>query len=219
MQFKQFKFKNVLRPELDELDDVDDISEIFLYENRVLRRKIKPKLYNVIVKSLEFKMPEPGWQVELRTQAQINMVGLVLKAISEFGTIDELYITTFSMIRDSYDILLECWAGGMIEKFNLVICSSFSARFPQTYEYIKEVSKQAGINFAYVNNHAKLTLIKAGNNFWNIRGSMNYGINNLGEGLTIDNDVEIYNWDKEFINNTMIKGNMHLKRTEIIKWE
>jgi len=218
MKFTPMKFKNFFHEELD-TEGIDDLSEIFLYENRVLKRKIPPRLYAVINKSLKFDLPPPGYQLEIRTQAQLNMVGLVLKAVQEYKIIEELWISTYSIIQPSFDLLIDLYRDEVIQKFNLIICESFRIRFPATANYIKQIAQILKFNCIFVHNHAKITLIRAGENFLNIRGSMNYSLNSLGEQLTIENSKDVFDWDREFIQNIIVEKNKNLKRTEIVHWE
>ncbi len=157
----------------------------------------------------DFRLPIVGEQIRLRFQQQISLISIVLFVLHSHRKIKELTISTYTLNRESLLILGEMARKGRIEKINFLVASSYSFRDKKYFNYLKTFCKtlnEDGFNvhlsFAWI--HLKITLMAAGENFYQMEGSLNYSTNNMAEQLLIENDQGIYNYDYNFINRIIL---------------
>lgn len=162
--------------------------------------------------------PEKEQQLRIRTQTQLNLIGIVLATVAREKLIDDATIATYTLNLDSFEILLALLKQGKIKRLNLLLASSYQFRNPQHYELFKakclELSVDYGIHLTFAWSHFKITLLKCGDNYYHFEGSMNYSQNNMAENLIFENDKEIYDFDYNFI--TKIMAEQTNKALEII---
>lgn len=160
--------------------------------------------YQIIFNTLKsINIPKIGEIYRIRTQTQTNLITIILKIVAQ-NVIEELTIATYTLNREAFDILCQLLVSGKIKKLNLLIASSYSFRDEEYYNLLKKKMQELSENgynthLTFAWSHAKITLIKCGENYYHMEGSMNYSQNNMVENLIFCNDKEVYNWDYDFI--------------------
>ena len=158
----------------------------------------------------DFRLPEPGEQLRIRVQTQLNLTSIILKILEEQQEIDECSILSFSFNRESLNIFCDLIQSKKIQILNLYLASSYRFRDQDHYERLKTTIlalKNLNIHLAFVPSHAKITLVKCGNNYFQMEGSMNFTTNTRVEHLLIENNRKSYENDIDFIQNWILKMN------------
>jgi len=70
------------------------------------------------------------------------------------------------------------------------------------------------VTLVYAHSHLKITILKAGENYIQMEGSMNYSANQMSEQISIENNKSTYDFDYNFLN--VILHNRKNKALEII---
>jgi len=181
---------------------------IFLEEMKIF--KIKPeKIVGMIIKAFDgLKLPLPGEQLRIRFQQSINLIVLILRILKEHGVIDELSIVTYSLNKIAFNILRDTIQSGKIKKVNFVLSSSNRFRNEKHLNYLINESKALSeknfdISFVMAWTHSKITLARCGSDFYQFEGSMNYSMNNMAEQIVFENNKDLYDFDYDFITETM----------------
>lgn len=158
--------------------------------------------------------PKNGSQVRIRVQSEINMISVVI-ALLQNRIADEVIIATYSLNKEALDILCALIDAGTIKKLHVMMASSISFRAPDHKSYMTRCAlERKNFSLAYVYSHLKITLIKIGDIKYQVEGSMNYSRNNSAENLLIEENAEMYDFDRDFVINTMTNENQ--KAVEII---
>lgn len=186
-----------------------DDTKIFLKSIDVRPHTFTRQSFKIIKNLKDFRLPEPGEQLRIRTQTQINLISIIMKIISAHGKIEDLTIATYTLNRESISVIEDFIKSGRVGKVNLLIASSYSFRDKKWFSELKETAIRlsgAGYDFhmAFAWSHFKITLARAGKNYYQFEGSLNYSTNNMAENLVFENSKDTYDHDYEFINNIML---------------
>ena len=183
-------------------------AKIFLKNCDIRPSAITKKTMLTIANALEINLPKKDEQFRIRTQTQLSMLAIVLSVLRKHDLIDELTIATYTLNREAYN-LLTALLGKRISKINLFLASSYTFRDAKYYDFLKKDAKRLMLDFDYhlvfAWSHLKITLIRCGDDFYQLEGSMNYSQNNLAENLVFENCRESYEYDYEFVLETMTK--------------
>jgi len=181
---------------------------IFLEEMKIFSIKSK-KIIKMIIKTFDdLKLPIPGEQLRIRTQQQVNLIVLVLRILKQHDKIDELTIATYSLNKEAFNILSDLVKAGKIKKFNIFLASSNRFRNENHLNYLINLSRELSesgflLSFVLVWSHFKITLARCGSDFYQFEGSMNYSMNNMAEQIVFENNKDLYDFDYDFITETM----------------
>lgn len=192
-----------------EIDKYDRKVKVFLDRLMVNQSHFTKQTVEIIHNFLaDFRLPERGEQLRLRTQQQINMISIILKITDIHEVIDELTIATYTLNREAFYVLMDLLDAGRIKRLNLMIASSYHYRANDYLEDIKrrvlsanKSGKDCHLTLAWM--HFKISLARCGEDLYQIEGSMNYSTNNMAEQLLIENNEMIYQQDYEFISGLM----------------
>jgi hypothetical protein len=148
-------------------------------------------------------LPEKNESVDLITNGQSNAGGFYEVIREEWGTIDEICISTWIINRSYIDMLLDDVKKGVIKNLTMIISNRMAQLTHHTpnFNYMKtEFSKHPNINFRVVNSHAKTYCLKNGSKFITIDGSGNWSKNPRVENYTITNSKEKFIFRKMWMN-------------------
>lgn len=178
--------------------------KIFLEKWNIRTNKIKPPTFLIIGNVLEhLRLPEPGEQIRIRTQQQINLISILLKVVEQNERINDLIITTYTMNKEAWSVIVDLIETGKIEKLTLCIASSYSFRDSEHKKRLiadcLRLSQEHDVRLFFADIHFKICLMKCGENFYLHEGSMNWSTNNMAENLIFENCRESYNHDFRFI--------------------
>jgi len=87
-----------------------------------------------------------------------------------------------------------------IGRLNLVLAPFFKIRQEKYYNELKEICKKTkNVHLTFAHSHLKITLIRAGNDYYQMEGSMNYSGNQMAEQIVIENNRLTYDFDYNFL--------------------
>ncbi len=165
---------------------------------------VKPPTFKIIKNFLnDFVLPQSGQQLRIRTQQQINMIAILLKIAEVHGVMDDVCIATYTLNKEAFSILESLLIAGRIKALSLFVAESYTFRDKLYYRHLKDraslLKKKYDIHLMFARSHLKITLVRAGNDYYQIEGSMNYSLNNIAEQLLFENNKETYEYDHKFL--------------------
>jgi len=159
------------------------------------------------IRQLTGRLPTEGEAFFLWTVNSFNAFTFIPFIIRECGIINEIYIATYSINTRIIDALMRLINSGKILNVHLFISDSIKYRLPRVYDHLDALcSNRKEITVHYAWNHAKIALIKAGDNFFDVEGSGNFSENAQHEQYVFINSEKIYKFRKEEIINGFLSG-------------
>lgn len=175
--------------------DNDEDGNLHL-EDKVLKKFVE-KTYQVIDKIDNIGLPEPGQQLRIITMKVFNAIS-VIQLIAEREIITDAVFVIFAINQHAARMLIDLKNKGYIKKAQLVVSSIRNAGHESKSVAVDMLKKYFQV--IYVNSHAKISVIKTEKgNYYNVEGSGNFSFNGRIEQYVIDNDIEIYNFSQEWI--------------------
>ena len=192
-------------------DKLSKNAKRFMDENKIRGDIYNKPTFQIIKKVLhDLRLPKRGEQIRIRTQQQINLLSMILKIIDVHKKIDELTVATYTFNRFSMETFSALLKAKAILKLNLLISSSYEFRDKKYCQELKEfaltMNKKYSVHLCLAWAHFKITLVKCGDDFYQIEGSMNYSTNNMAEQLLFENSKETYDYDYKFIKEVILKN-------------
>lgn len=166
-------------------------------EDKILKKYVE-KTCQVIEKIEAIKLPDKGEQVRLITMQVFNSVS-VIKLIAEKEVITDSVFVIFAINQHAARVLIDLKKKGLIKKCKLIVSSIRNAGHESKSIAVDMLKKHFSV--IYVNSHAKISLMKTGKgNYYNVEGSGNFSFNGRIEQYVIDNDIEMYQFSKQWVN-------------------
>jgi len=128
----------------------------------------------------------------------------ILWAIEKYKYIDELYIATYRLSYKAAINLKYLVESRTVKKLIIVANDNYETLMKDKADILLKLDKEND-NFKLIkkNSHAKVTLIKAKNEYIVISGSGNYSTNPKIEQYSILKNKELYMFHKEWMINEM----------------
>lgn len=166
------------------------------------------------------ELPAKDEQFRLITQQHFNTFTFILYIIEKHGQINDLDVITFNINEGTILALLDLLDRKIILNLRIVISDSVKFRMPQRVEQLKkayEDRKESG-NFMvlFVWNHSKIAIAKTGENYYIIEGSGNFSSNAEIEQYIFENNKEMYEFHKGWINDVLFSDHRG-KRLEYLE--
>jgi hypothetical protein len=156
------------------------------------------------IKQLAGRLPGLGEIYFLWTINSFNAFTFIQFIIKECGNIDELIVSTYSINIRIIDALMKLIDRRQISSVKIFISDSIRTRLPKVYDHLTAlVEKRSSIiQVIYSWNHSKISLIRIGNNYFDVEGSGNWGENAQHEQYIFLNSLEVF----EFRKNEILNG-------------
>jgi len=204
--------------EIDFVESTDEKTKILqneskkIIKDKKIYRKFLDKQYSRVrnISELLGKLPKKNEQIRIITQKSFNAYAILLY-ILEQKNIEECYIATYNIDKNTIKGLKLLVDSDNIKKLTIVISNSLNFRMPDRANELKKIANKK-IQIIFVNNHTKITCVKTKEDFYVIEGSGNLTDNATIEQYLFENCKETYNFHKEWIED--IK-NMKYKVIEI----
>lgn len=131
------------------------------------------------IKHLTGHLPGENELMILWTIKSFNAFTFIPYIIKEVGPIEFLTVTTYSINRRIIDAMIRLLDKGKINKIELFISDSIKYRMPKVVDHLNGLIEVRGeqISIIYAWVHAKVTMIKAQDQYFTIAGSGNWGEN------------------------------------------
>ena len=136
----------------------------------------------------------------LWTMNSFNAFTFIPFCLSNFGHIDELSLSTYTVSRRIADALIRQIDAGNITKVNIFVSESLKFRMPQVIDHLNALMEtRPNIKIQYGWNHSKITCVRCGDNHLVFEGSGNWGENAQYEQYILTNSKIIYDFRKKNI--------------------
>jgi len=166
------------------------------FKNQSISINSKDISFNKLIKIKDFKgIPIKHEQIRIITKKLINTFDFIL-AILDNEKIDELYLTSYRIGKKAIIQLNDLINSNRIDKLTILINDGFPKFAPDVWNNLKILNKTKLI---LENNHTKIILAKTKENYYIIEGSGNLSINARIEQYTFDNNKQIYDFHKNWI--------------------
>ena len=146
-------------------------------------------------------LPEPGWSYHVVSSGNFDFWTYVPHIVSLAGYFDEFYCSTWTMNRDIAVQMVELYDKGKIGNITLFTGKYFKRRETAVYGYILENLLKRGQRYLAFSNHIKLILLRNKDYNITIEGSANLTANPRAEQFIINNNKELYEFHREWMEN------------------
>ena len=155
------------------------------------------------IKKLSNRIPKEGEIYFLWTVNSFNAFTFVPFILKEFGIIEELIISTYSINIRIIDALMKLIDMGKIKKICIIISDSIRNRLPKVYDYLISLVENYPVTVKYCWNHSKIALIRTKDHHFDLEGSGNWGENAQHEQYVFLNSKKVFEFRKNEILNGM----------------
>ena len=169
------------------------LAKVYKQKN-LMKQNMKIGMFKNVIPKIE-----KGIVYNLVTTKIINPYTMVLSCL-EFGNIEHLYISTYSINTKAIEIFTNLLDEGSIKELTLLVNENLKFKMKGKEVILFEAEKKYK-NFHLLKKrvHAKVTLIKVADKNIVISGSGNYSENPKIEQYTICDDEELLNFHKSWI--------------------
>jgi hypothetical protein len=154
------------------------------------------------VKKLIGRFPSPDEIYFLWTVKSFNAFTFISYIVREFGVIDELILSTYSINIRIIDALIRLVDQGKIHHADIFISDSIRSKSPKVYDHLRALVEKYPVAVTYAWNHSKIGLARTGENHFVIEGSGNWGENAQFEQYVFLNSRKTF----EFRKNAILTG-------------
>lgn len=162
-----------------------------------LYKKFAEKNTQIIKKVEQIGLPKSGEQLRLITIQPFNTISII-SYIANIEIIEHAIFVIFAINQSAAKIIIDLINKGRIKKITCIVSSIQNAGHVSKSIAVDMLKNY--IDIVFVNSHAKITLLKTENgNYYNIEGSGNFSFNGRLEQYIIDNDIKLYEFSKEWI--------------------
>jgi hypothetical protein len=158
------------------------------------------------IKDLAGRIPEPGEIFFIWTVNSFNAFTFISFIIKECGPIQELVLATYSINIRIIDALVRLIDKGLVLSVDIFISDSIRSRLPKVYDHLMALVETKPVRVKYSWNHAKIALIRAGDHYFDVEGSGNWGENAQHEQYVFLNNKSVFEFRKNEILNGINSG-------------
>lgn len=157
------------------------------------------------IKELIGHPPTPGEAIFIWTDKSFNAFTFIPFSIKEYGKIDRLILSTYSINNRIIDSLMRYIDKGKILSVDIFISETIRHRLPRAVDQIEAIvrSRPEIIRVGYGWNHSKVTLINAGGQHFVVEGSGNWSENARNEQYIFLNSHQVYEFRAKYILNAI----------------
>lgn len=154
------------------------------------------------IKDLAGRIQVSGEIYFLWTVNSFNAFTFIPFIIKECGVISELILATYSINIRIIDALIRLIDKQQILSVDIFISDSIRTRLPKVYDHLMALVESKPVRVRYSWNHSKIALIRAGDHYFDVEGSGNWGENAQHEQYVFLNSKQVF----EFRKNEILHG-------------
>jgi hypothetical protein len=174
-------------------------SEKIVKDQKVFRRFLEKQYNRVSDVSELVSLPKENEQIRIITQKAFNAYALLLYIV-ERHMIEECYLTTYNMDKNTIMGLETLIQSDNIKKLTILISESVIFRMPARARELKAtVRRNDNIRMIFCWNHTKIIACKTDAGHFVIEGSGNLSDNARVEQYLFENCRETYDFHKKWI--------------------
>lgn len=172
------------------------------------RLETKKKLKKETVEQILTERLDPDHTLHIVSNGSFDYWNLVVRLI-ELHEIQQatFYGTTWTMNDQNTQSLLELIDTGRIAKATMMVGLYFLHREPVVADTLKEGLEGRAQRFMAHDNHAKVVLLQSQQDYLVIEGSANFTSNPRIEQYVLNNDKDLYEFHKEWMDQYYERGN------------
>ena len=127
----------------------------------------------------------------------------VIKFITLFEKIEQLYVSTFRVGKKQFAELCEMNNRGQLENATIITSATqkktdelaeYNGEKYNYYDYIKTECAEKGWKLITIDNHSKLILMRTAKNYYIVETSSNLNENPKMEQFSFENDRKLFEW-------------------------
>lgn len=193
----------------DEIDEVQNVRISARAEKRTFKQELKFSLRNDnlhnILKSCG-GLPQNNEIINFVSDGTSDTGGFFSEILREFGIIDEMYLSTWTISRENVMRILKAFDGGQIKHFEFLINNGLlkTNSTKAIWGLINDEFKERNIKFRAVNSHAKIFCVRCGDRFITVSGSGNWSENPRIENYFIIGGEDTFNFNKKWMQELLI---------------
>jgi len=182
-----------------------------IVEQKAKKRIIKnDKIHRLKAKALSDLCikPELDEQWRIITEKQFNAYALILYLI-ESEIIEEMHLAIYRINEPTVRSIIDLIDSGRIKKATFVISNFFNqTKKPERWALMLRAyaERKQNVNHKYTHNHAKVLCVKTKTGYYVFEGSGNMSDNARIEQYLFENNKEIYEFHKEWMENITENG-------------
>lgn len=159
------------------------------------------------LKDLRGSLPSGSEIYFIFTVNSFNAFTIVPYLLKEYGKIEELILSSYSINSRILQSLIRLLESGKIEKIFILLSDSLKFRMPKVAEQLHALTSSGAFNLQVVYgwNHSKVTLAASQGNFYVFEGSGNWSENAALEQYVFLNSQSIYEFRKKCIQDESIR--------------
>jgi hypothetical protein len=159
----------------------------------------KEKTFQVIQFIKELELPKPKQQLRLITKRSFNAVSFI-QLITQNEIIEDLIMCVYSINYEAAIIINELLKCDKIKKATILISNLRNQAHREKEQLTKELFvNNEKVKLIFACSHAKIISFKTNKgNYYTIEGSGNLSFNSRIEQYVIDNDIEIFEFSKQW---------------------
>ena len=143
-------------------------------------------------------IPTKNSEIRIVTQRVFNAFD-IMKAILKEEDCIELYMCVYRIAKKTTKELIMLYEDKKINNINIATSIAIPKITPEIYRELLNFEQRANFKMKLVQMHAKIILIKKKDKNYIVEGSGNLSQNQKIEQNTINNDIDIYNFHKNWI--------------------
>ena len=193
----------------DEIEEVSNVRIEAKAEKRKIKQTIKfsarnENLHNIL-KNVG-GLPANDEMVNFVSDGTSDTGGFFSEILREFGNIDEMFLSTWTISRENVLRILEAYDQGRIGKFEFLINNGLlkTNSTKAIWGLICDEFTKRGIKYRAVNSHAKIFCVKCGDRFITVSGSGNWSENPRIENYFIIGGEETFSFNKKWMQELII---------------
>ena len=145
-------------------------------------------------------IPAENEAVFLWTMKSFNAFTFIPYCIEQFGAIDELCLSTYTISRKITDTLVQLIDSGKLKDVHVFVSESLKFRMPDVINQLTAVlPSRPNFRVHYAWNHSKITCARCGDHHLVLEGSGNWSDNAQYEQYLLTNSKEVYEFRKKNI--------------------
>lgn len=191
-----------------------------LFDTEIIKiNNYEIKSYERIKKISEITSP-PSQKEHIRivTHNSFNSFDILEWFCYNFNSFEEVYISSYNFGEKTIESIFELKNKNVFNKLSLIISESIRFRKPKIFKKLKEYTEKAkNTRLAGIWNHSKIMLLKKGSDFFVVEGSGNFNSNAYIEQYSIDNNEDLFNFHKNWMESYVFNvDNIQKKRHFVI---
>lgn len=145
--------------------------------------------------------PNEGEIISFLSNGASDTGGFFSSIIEEFGIIDEMYLSTWTISKQNVIRILDAIDAGQLKEFSFLINDGLlkTNSTKSIYSFLSDEFNARKIKFKAINSHAKIFCVRCGNRYITVSGSGNWSENPRIENYMILGSKDIFNFNKSWM--------------------